>query len=169
MTADKDDPRFDDFYRTGNLFRYFTALFLTDWPSYVGLGFEVRNKHEQRGANEEYTKLYVFQIEDDRQPDKVTHGPFVWGQNAEQFVSIVRIRQFAEQIWEGKFGAGKRSGLLVGPDAGETYLSWTFVESSNYIFAASMTGELPDAVSGTAEAEVIFDEVGCRTWRIEPV
>ena len=27
MTADKDDPRFDEFYQTGNLFRYFTALF----------------------------------------------------------------------------------------------------------------------------------------------
>jgi len=166
MTADKDDPRFDAFYRTGNVFRYFTALFLTDWPSYTGLGFEVRNEHEQRGANEEYTKLYVFQIEDDRQPDKVTHGPFVWGHNADQFAAIVRIRQFAEQIWAQI--RGKETRWLVGPDAGKNYLVWTQREDPTHIFAASLTGELPDAILETEGTEMIFSEENCRVWRVEP-
>ncbi|MDZ7935597.1 MAG: hypothetical protein U5M51_11700 [Emticicia sp.] len=60
MTADKDDPRFDEFYRTANYLRLFTSLFLTDMPSYVGLGFETRNMHLERGKNEEYTKAIRF-------------------------------------------------------------------------------------------------------------
>ena len=187
MTADKDDPRFDEFYRTGNLFRYFTALFLTDMPSYVGLGFEVRNLHETRGANEEYTKLYVFDIGDDRQPDKVTHGPFVWGHNAEQFAAISQMRTFAESIWpeiagketrwltppledRGGDGAVRRSGGVI---------AWAHTEPTGYVFAASMTGELPgrsagavdmpDAVPGTEGRTVIFEEAGCRIWRVDQV
>jgi hypothetical protein len=158
MTADKDDPRFDEFYRTGNLFRYFTALFLTDVPSYVGLGFEVRNLHETRGANEEYTKLYVFQIGDDRQTDKVTHGPFEWGQNAEQFAAIGRIRAVAEEIWPEI--EGKETHWLAAPGSGN-YLAWTHVEDTGYVFAASMTGHLPDDLT---MGEVVFDEGGCRIW-----
>ncbi|GAB3751149.1 alpha-amylase family protein [Spirosoma pomorum] len=161
MTADKDDPRFDEFYRTGNLFRYFTALFLTDMPSYVGLGFEVRNLHETRGANEEYTKLYVFQIGDDRQTDKVTHGPFEWGQNAEQFAAIGRIRAFAEQIWPEI--VGKETRWLAAPGSGN-YLAWTHIEDTGYVFAASMTGHLPDNL---APGEVVFEEGGCRILKSE--
>ncbi len=164
MTADKDDPRFDEFYRTGNLFRYFTALFLTDMPSYVGLGFEVRNLHEQRGANEEYTKLYVFQIEDDRQPDKVTHGPFVWGQNGDQFAAISRMRAFAEQIWLEI--VGKETKWLIGPADGERYISWAHVEPTGYAFAASMGGDLPTKVAGIDDGEVVFEEDGCRIYKL---
>ncbi|GAB2556224.1 alpha-amylase family protein [Spirosoma aerophilum] len=162
MTADKDDPRFDAFYRTGNLFRYFVALFLTDMPSYVGLGFEVRNLHEQRGQNEEYTKLYVFRIEDDRQPDKVTHGSFEWGQNADQFAAIGRMRAFAESIWPDI--AGKATRWLNSPD----YIVWTQSESTaspGYIFAASMTGPLPDIIPGMEAETVVFEEEGCRVYR----
>lgn len=168
MTADKDDPRFDAFYRTGNLFRYFTALFLTDMPSYVGLGFEVRNRHETRGANEEYTKLYVFDIGDDQQPDKVTHGPFVWGQNAEQFAAIGRMRQFAEGIWPDI--AGQETRWLVAPGtAGCDYIVWAHTEPGGYVFAASMTGALPKIVAGTNGGNVVFEETGCRVWRVDPV
>ncbi|WP_077920376.1 hypothetical protein [Spirosoma sp. 209] len=166
MTADKDDPRFDAFYRTGNLFRYFTALFLTDWPSYTGLGFEVRNQHDERGANEEYTKLYVFRIEDDREPDKVTHGPFVWGENADQFAAITRIRQFAERVWPAIQGRDTR--WLVGPADGQSYIAWTHVEDSDYAFAASMTGQLTETdLTGLPPGDVVFDEAGCRVWRLE--
>ena len=169
MTADKDDPRFDDFYRKGNLFRYFTALFLTDMPSYVGLGFEVRNLHEQRGANEEYTKLYVFQIEDDRQPDKVTHGPFEWGQNGKQFMAISRMRQVAEEIWPAI--AGKETTWLAAPGGTKTYIAWTHTRQpaefgQHYIFAASMTGVLPKKIAGVTGAEVVFDEGGCRVYKL---
>ncbi|GAB3644179.1 hypothetical protein [Spirosoma arcticum] len=165
MTADKDDPRFDEFYRTGNLFRYFTALFLTDMPSYVGLGFEVRNLHETRGANEEYTKLYVFDIGDDRQPDKVTHGPFVWGQNAEQFAAIGRMRTFAESIWPEV--VGKETRWLVAPDtAGYNYIVWAHTEPTGYVFAASMSGELPEIVPGVDGETVVFEEAGYRIYRL---
>lgn len=168
MTADKDDPRFDAFYRTGNLFRYFTALFLTDMPSYVGLGFEVRNRHETRGANEEYTKLYVFDIGDDRQPDKVTHGPFVWGQNADQFAAIGRMRTFAESVWPEI--VGKETRWLVGPDtAGCDYIAWAHLEPSGYVFEASMTNKLPETVANVEDGEVVFEESGCRVWRVKQV
>jgi hypothetical protein len=163
MTADKDDPRFDAFYRTGNLFRYFTALFLTDMPSYVGLGFEVRNKHEQRGANEEYTKLYVFQIEDDNQPDKVTHGPYQWGQNADQFAAVIRIRQLAEQIWADI--VGKETRWLVSPGGDGDYIVWAHVEPTGYVFAASMSEQLPGSIPEAGSGDVIFDEGGCRVWK----
>ncbi|MFD2569765.1 hypothetical protein ACFSUS_03915 [Spirosoma soli] len=166
MTADKDDPRFDEFYRTGNLFRYFTALFLTDMPSYVGLGFEVRNRHEQRGANEEYTKLYVFRIEDDRQPDKVTHGPFEWGQNADQFAAILSIRQCAERIWAEI--AGRETRWLVAPGEAE-YIAWTHIEPTGYVFASAMTGTLPDTIPDFPAGELIFEESECRVWRVELV
>ena len=170
MTADKDDPRFDEFYRTGNLFRYFVALFLTDMPSYVGLGFELRNPHDQRGDNEEYSKLYVFQIEDDRQPDKVTHGPYVWGQNADQFMSIQRMRTVAEQIWPDI--AGKETRWLVPPDptaSSRNFIAWTHAESTGYVFAAAFSGRLPSVIPGadlaTADT-LIFEESNCRIWRV---
>lgn len=179
MTADKDDPRFDEFYQTGNLFRYFTALFLTDIPSYVGLGFELRNLHEQRGANEEYSKLYVFQIEDDRQPDKVTHGPYRWGKNVSQFVAIERMRQMAEQIWSGI--AGKETRWLVGPADDQNYIAWTHAESTadstlgdstpGYVFATAFAGKLPDTIPGAAQAtadKLVFDEANCRIWQVGP-
>jgi hypothetical protein len=165
ITADKDDPRFDEFYRTGNLFRYFTALFLTDMPSYVSLGFELRNLHETRGANEEYTKLYVFDIGDDRQPDKVTHGPFVWGQNADQFAAISRMRQFAEDVWPDI--AHKETSWLIAPDAMTyDYIVWTHTEPTGYVFAASMAGDLPDTLAGVDDGELVFSESGCRIYKL---
>ncbi len=169
MTADKDDPRFDEFYRTGNLFRYFTALFLTDMPSYVGLGFEVRNLHEQRGTNEEYTKLYVFRIEDERQPDKVTHGPFEWGQNADQFMAILRVRQFAEGIWPDI--AGKETTWILPPGRTKKYIVWTQtgqadMDAPNYVFAASMTGTLPKKIAEIPRGKVVFEEDGCRIYKM---
>ncbi|MBD2703981.1 hypothetical protein IC229_25275 [Spirosoma sp. BT702] len=176
ITADKDDPRFDQFYQTGNVFRYFTALFLTDMPSYVGLGFEVRNLHEKRGANEEYSKLYVFHIEDDRELDKVTHGPFIWGQNADQFDSILKIRLFAESIWPSI--AGKKTRWLVAPGASkpgastpgekESYIAWTHTESTSegYIFVASLTGKKPQTLTNIPSGELIFEEAGCCVWRM---
>ncbi|MVM32876.1 hypothetical protein GO755_22745 [Spirosoma sp. HMF4905] len=163
ITADKDDPRFDEFYRTGNLFRYFTALFLTDMPSYVSLGFEVRNLHKERGANEEYSKLYVFWIEDDRQPDKVTHSPFTWGQNADQFEAILRIRQFAESIWPEI--VGKETKWLVAPGK-ENYIVWTHESLTGYVFAASMTGSLPKMIAKLPTGEVVFEEDGCRVYKL---
>ncbi len=166
MTADKDDPRFDEFYRTNNTFRYFTALFLNHLPSYVGLGFEVRNQHLKRGQNEEYTKLYVFQIGDDAQSDKVTHGPFRWGQNAEQFTAISRVRAFSETVWPTI--VGKETQWLVGLDTANPtdFIAWT-IPDAGLGFAAGWGESLPNSVPGQGRGEVIFEEGTCRVWRLE--
>lgn len=138
ITADKDDPRFDEFYRTGNIVRYFIGLFLTDMPSYYSLGFEVRNLHQQRGKNEEYTKLYVFQIHDDTETDKVTHGPFEWGENIEQFTEMLELRLFAETIWSEI--DEKTVKWLLTPDATATnkLIAWTLAEDDSYVFVANL-------------------------------
>jgi hypothetical protein len=160
MTADKDDPRFDAFYRTGNVFRYFVGLLLPTLPSYVGLGFEVRNLHTERGANEEYTKLYVFRISDEKEVDKVTHGPFQWGQNAEQYVAIQRIRAFAERywnewqnqpiVWHQRPAVGAAVGIS---------LAW---QVGTYLFIATL-GEAPGYVT---EGEVVFEVEGCKVVKL---
>lgn len=141
ITADKDDPRFDEFYRTGNMVRYFIGLFLTDMPSYYSLGFEVRNLHQQRGKNEEYSKLYVFQIHDDAETDKVTHGPFEWGENIQQFTELTQLRHFAEAIWETL--EGKTVKWLLTPDATATnkLIAWTLAEDDSFVFVANLGAE----------------------------
>lgn len=98
ITADKDDPRFDEFYMLGNHLRFFVGIFLPVLPSYMSLGFECRNAHLTRGLNEEYSKLYVFQINDDSETDKVTHGPFVWGKNYGLFAEIEKMKLWYENI-----------------------------------------------------------------------
>jgi hypothetical protein len=100
QTADKDDPRFDVFFRNGNIFRYFVSVFLTNMPSYVSLGFETRPLNLERNKNETYSKLYVFKIEDDAETDKVTHGNYIWGQNGFRYGFIERIRLVAESIFD---------------------------------------------------------------------
>ncbi|WP_298352394.1 hypothetical protein [Runella sp.] len=141
ITADKDDPRFDEFYQTGNLVRYFIGLFLTDMPSYYSLGFEVRNRHEERDKNEKYTKLYVFQIHDDAETDKVTHGPFEWGENMQQFQDLTHLRLFAESIW--KEIADQEIRWILPPDATakNKLIAWTQANQPTYIFVANLDSE----------------------------
>ncbi|MEZ0611273.1 hypothetical protein ACAW74_22370 [Fibrella sp. WM1] len=164
MTADKDDPRFDEFYHTGNTFRYFVSLFLPQLPSYVGLGFEVRNLHLERGANEEYTKLYVFRISDESQTDKVTHGPFVWGTNVEQFMNIQLIRSFAETHWSDL--SNKPVVWLQKPvvEAGVGIsLAW---QLGTYLFSATV-GDVPGyPVEAAATGELLLEAANCRVYRV---
>lgn len=146
ITADKDDPRFDIFYQNGNLVRYFMGLFLTDMPSYYSLGFEVRNLHLERGKNEEYTKLYVFQIHDDSEEDKVTHGPFEWGKNVFQFKELNKIRLFAESIW--KHIQSEAVNWLVAPSTAPNHKLWVWTHAphAHFVFVVN--------VDPTTEAEV---------------
>ncbi|MEM6700548.1 MAG: hypothetical protein AAF599_19240, partial [Bacteroidota bacterium] len=111
MTADKDDPRFDEFYLRGNEIRLFCGLFLTDMPSYFGLGFELRDPHPEPAPNEYYTKLYVFQ---EKEGAKATRHPYVWGENGELFHHLSRIRKIAEGILPSIFGQAIK--WLVPPD-----------------------------------------------------
>lgn len=138
ITADKDDPRFDEFYRTANHFRYFVGTFLTDMPSYMGLGFETRNLHLERGLNEEYSKLYVFTIHDDTQTDKVTHGPYIWGQNYMLFEWIGKMRELAERIWDEIYE--KETKWLTNTDENQDLLIWT-PQDTKYVFVAKQSPE----------------------------
>ncbi|MCB0175631.1 MAG: hypothetical protein KDJ97_34325 [Anaerolineae bacterium] len=135
MTADKDDPRFDEFYHQGNDLRLFIGLFLTNMASYMGLGFETRDVHYQPAPNEHYSKLYVFQ---ESEGPKATHGPYVWGQNGHLYSQVTRLRLYADQIWANI--AGRPVRWLLRPDAlGESkLLAWTHSDDHpDYLFVAN--------------------------------
>jgi hypothetical protein len=153
MTADKDDPRFDRFYLTGNELRYFLGLFLTDMPSYMGLGFECRDPHPVPAPNEHYTKLYVFQ---EKNGPKSTNGPYQWGQNHALYAQIARQKALADALWPQI--EGTQVAWLVPPDPSGQFkiIAWTLVQQSRYVFVAHFdTGQtappftfsLPAAVS----------------------
>lgn len=140
LTADKDDPRFDGFYLKGNELRYFMALFLTDMPSYMALGFECRDIHYMPVPNEYYTKLYVFQVEEG---PKLTRGPYQWGRNTELYRNLTRIKQLSIEIIPAIKDA--RTKWLTAPDpAGiQKDIIWTQENDSNYMFIANLDLEAP--------------------------
>jgi hypothetical protein len=150
MTADKDDPRFDEFYRAGNEVRYFTALFLTDMPSYTGLGFETRDVLYEPVENERYTKLFVFHEQGDSNihPSKARFGDtYVWGTNTELFERLTRLRLAAERLLPEIDGASTR--WLLPPDA--TTLRGTAVwtqDDPRYVFLANYDIERPSGYFG---------------------
>jgi hypothetical protein len=122
MTGDKDDPRFDEFYLAGNEVRAFCALFLTDLPSYTGLGFELRDIHTEAAPNEYYTKLYVFQ---EREGPKATTGPYLFGRNGHLFHNLTRIRLFAEELLPQIRGCPVRWLRAPDPTGSDRFLAWT--------------------------------------------
>lgn len=134
MTGDKDDPRFDQFYLSGNEARLFLALFLTDMPSYMALGFEQRDPHPQPVANEYYSKLYVFRID---KGEKAVAGPYRWGDNTELFGRLCRIRQQADQLWPDV--ANKAVKWLIYPNPAGTHfiVAWE-LEATPYLFVVNL-------------------------------
>ncbi|GAB6090162.1 alpha-amylase family protein [Spirochaeta dissipatitropha] len=140
ITGDKDDPRFDQFYRHGNTARYFTALFLKSMPSYMALGFETREERESPARNDYYTKLYVFQERSgsNMYPDKSTSGPYRWNENGEQFISLHGIQQIAEKLLPDI--AGEQEKILIPPDpeTGNRIFVWHRGSGNNqYVFAVN--------------------------------
>jgi hypothetical protein len=139
MTGDKDDPRFDDYYRAGNEIRLFTALLLPDMPSYAGLGFEIRDVHWEPVENERYTKLFVFHEEGNSNvyPSKARFSDnFIWGTNDELFERLTDLRVFAETLLSDI--AGSTTQWLLPPDATTLrgIAAWTQVPSSLPVDAA---------------------------------
>jgi len=131
MTADKDDPRFDGLYVRGNEARLFLALFSLDLPSYMSLGFEVRDPHVRPATNEHYSKLYVFQ---EATGPKATQGPYEWGRNAELFRAVTDLRRHAEEI-AAEIGKAKTR-WLIPPDPamhGRVW-AWTQCGDARYVF-----------------------------------
>ncbi len=148
MTADKDDPRFDEFYVAGNEIRAFIATFLTDMPSYVGLGFEVRDVHHQPAPNEHYTKLFVFHEvgESNVYPSKARRGPYHWGSNAPLFAALTRIRSLADEILPEIADTDARWLLPPDPATGSRVIAWTQTEP-RYLFIANL-GSTPTGPLG---------------------
>jgi hypothetical protein len=138
MTADKDDPRFDEFYLKGNEIRMFMGLFLTDMPSYMGLGFEQRDSHSYPAPNENYTKLYVFQLSEG---EKATHGKYQWGQNGILFRNLDTLKIISENISQDIENQAIK--WLLKPDfAGQSkIISWTQAENAKYIFVVNLDTE----------------------------
>lgn len=138
MTGDKDDPRFDKFYLNANEARLFIGLFLTDMPSYMGLGFECRDSHPEPAPNEHYTKLYVFKIDGG---SKATNGPYIFGKNTALFNRITRIRITAESFLPTF--TGRKTLWLSPPEAtgGNPTIAWTHVDKPEWIFIVNLDGE----------------------------
>ncbi len=138
MTADKDDPRFDKFYLEGNSTRFFVGTFIGDMPSYMGLGFECRDKHPTPAPNEHYTKLYVFQIEEG---PKATQGPYIWGKNSILYQEINRIKHLAEGIANDFQGLTSLWLLTPDPTAGSPVIAWTQAAYPKWLFIAHLGTE----------------------------
>jgi hypothetical protein len=164
MTADKDDPRFDEFYRAGNEARLFTALFLPDMPSYTGLGFEVRDVHWEPVENEHYTKLFVFRErgESNVYPSKARHGSeFIWGENQQLFEHLSALRVYAEGVLASLEGTVTR--WLIPPDATTQRgtASWTQHGDGRYVFVVNYDLEKNSGYFGIPSLEpevVLFGE-----------
>ena len=139
ITSDKDDPRFDRFYLRGSVLRLFIALFLTDMPSYMALGFETRDVHHKPAPNEHYSKLYVFQ---ESTGPKATRGPYVWGRNGALFGGVSRLRHYGDAIYSQIRGCPTR--WLIHPDAtgAQKHIAWTQKHSRpDYVFVANTDTE----------------------------
>jgi hypothetical protein len=146
MTADKDDPRFDSFYLTGNEVRLFLALFLIDMPSYTAVGFETRDPHPQAWPNEHYTKLYVFEAEDDSNlyPAKGRRGPYRWGHNGALFANLARLHCFADRVLPGLAGRGVRWLLAPDPRAESRVVAWIpWPGPPDWVFLANLDLQAP--------------------------
>lgn len=138
MTADKDDPRFDKFYLKGNETRYFIGLFLTDMPSYMGLGFECRDIHLSPAPNEHYTKLYVFK--ESRGP-KATFGPYIWGRNVQLYQRLNRQKSLSEEIFDDIRDAHTQWLSAPDPAGVGKVVAWTQLDGERFIFAANLDQE----------------------------
>ncbi len=135
MTADKDDPRFDEFYLRGNEIRMFMGLFLTDMPSYMALGFEQRDPHPFPAPNEHYTKLYVFQLS---AGEKATHSNYIWGQNGRLFSNLSDLKIISNKI--SQTIENQAIEWLISPDSTRQnkIIAWTQKENPLYVFVVNL-------------------------------
>ncbi|HNM24822.1 MAG TPA: hypothetical protein PKL15_05300 [Saprospiraceae bacterium] len=140
ITADKDDPRFDAYYLDGNEVRYFIALFLTDMPAYMGLGYECRDPHPIPAPNEFYSKLYVFHVQDG---PKSTTGPYRWGQNHSLYRKLGRQKQYADNIFASIAGQSVRWISPPDPEGGQKVIAWTPAGGEEFLFVANMDTRHP--------------------------
>ena len=136
FSADKDDPRFDDHFLTGNVARYFFAAFYGALPSYSSLGFRVRAPHPEPVPNEHYSKYYVFQYGDG---PKATHGPYRFERNEALLEACARIDGFRQNsLRTAEASAEVVDVLPPDPTAERKHLVW---RSGGYLFAVNFGQE----------------------------
>ncbi len=158
LTADKDDPRFDQFYLRGNEARHFIALFLPILPSYMALGFECRDPHTQPAPNEHYSKLYVFQLKDG---PKGTQGPYHWGGNLQLHHNLVRQRQLAALL--GDLDALGAFEWIYRPDSAgvRKFIAWRL---GQHLFVVNLDTERANTDIHMADLsrdfEILFSTLG---------
>ena len=170
ITADKDDPRFDNFYLKGNEIRMFISLFLTDMPSYMGLGFEQRDAHFSPAPNEYYTKLYVFQLSEG---DKATHSAYQWGQNGGLFKNLTILKNISEEI--NHTIENQKIEWLIEPDptGKNKVIAWTQRHNPTYIFVVNLDLEnnSPElklkAVDTFDNAKLFYSNKQSNAWQKE--
>jgi hypothetical protein len=161
LTGDKDDPRFDEFYLYGNEARLFMGLFLADWPSYQGLGFEQRDPHPKPAPNEHYTKLYVFHLEEG---PKATHGPYQWGKNGMLFQRLLQIRQLADELLPKIAHTSTKWLLTPDVDAAIPVAAWTQADDPHYLFVVNLSGsktaeELTIPLPARKQIQLVFSSL----------
>jgi hypothetical protein len=163
ITSDKDDPRFDGFFEAGLELRFFLGLFLPHMPSYVSLGFQLRNVHLRPAPNEHYTKLYVFQ---ETTGPKATTGPFIWGRNLMLFHRVQRIKQLCESLDYEKSVRGSAMRWLNAPEAGGTsrVITWILGAEEGLLACANLgakPAQLPETVDRCGW-KMVFSTTGSR-------
>ncbi|MFM2267546.1 MAG: hypothetical protein RL757_987 [Bacteroidota bacterium] len=132
MTADKDDPRFDEFYQKGNETRFFFGNFVTDLPSYMSLGFECRDPHFEPADNEFYTKLYVFL---EKMGPKSVKSAYRFGRNDFLFENLEATKFYLDEIFEEI--KSEKTHWLLKPNAQQSVAVWTQQSAPNYIFVVN--------------------------------
>lgn len=135
LTGDKDDPRFDKFYYTGNEARLFISFFLQSMPSYMALGFQSRDIHIIPASNEYYTKLYVFQIDKGK---KATKGNYIFGKNGALFSNLTRLKLYADQHLKTNTNTSIR--WLLPPDATgfRKIIAWTQYNNTKFVYIVNL-------------------------------
>ena len=159
FTADKDDPRFDANFLTGNVARYAFATFCPRYPVYSSLGFRTRDAHAEPAPNEHYSKLYVFHYDEG---PKATHGPYVFGDNHQLWEQVQRIDAFRQRLRDVDVDAD--FAWLLPPDATgqRQVVAWSW---GIYGFAVNF-GNAPAAVDvGSLVDPVFVAPRGC--WRAD--
>ena len=149
MTGDKDDPRFDEFYLKGNEIRYFIALFLSEMPSYMALGFEQRDTHPSPAPNEHYTKLYVFHLE---KGEKATKSNYIWGENKALFERLHKIKAFSHKICKDLQKVDCQWLMLPNGENNNPLIAWY---CAPYLFVANLN--IDEAINNTIIPLPSFD------------
>ncbi len=122
-TNDGDLPSHQKLFQSqdANILRYFMGLFF-NLPSYMGMGFEVRNLFPQHEA--EFSNYYV----------KPQNERFQFGQNLEQFNNIVKMRE----LYSSFKNTLESNNFILHKTNSEQIFCWSYLgETFNLLFIAN--------------------------------